>query len=95
MDTGAFDTSLDRVYALWHIPSSTLLVTTSVQHDVECRVQRALSDGCKLADLMLQITGRDELIGHQHLGDHIAEALHLTVSPPPMESPACDGTSVR
>lgn len=70
------------VYSLWHIPSSTLLVTSLCRHEVEDRVTRAVRDGILLDDLMLQITGEGELIGHQHLGARIPEALHNSPTPP-------------
>lgn len=61
-------------YALWHIPSSTLLVTTVFRDEIARRVERILTDGVAVEDLMLQITPKDELIGHQLLGTHIFEA---------------------
>lgn len=64
-----------RVYSLWHIPSSTLLVTTVLRDVVARRVECVLTAGCRMDDLMLQITPEGELIGHQHLGQSISMAL--------------------
>lgn len=77
MDTAHFSNGWNSVYSLWHIPSSTLLVSTVCQDEVARRLRGVLFDGCQMEDLMLQITGADELIGCQHLGASIAEALDL------------------
>jgi hypothetical protein len=77
MDTGDISTSWNSVYSLWHIPSSTLLVTTLLRDEVVRRVRSALFNGWKMEELMLQVTGENELIGCQHLGTSIVEALHL------------------
>jgi hypothetical protein len=74
MDTRDVTDRWNDSYALWHIPSSTLLVTTVYRDEIVRRVQRVITDGIDVEDLMLQITPKDELIGHQLLGAHIFEA---------------------
>jgi hypothetical protein len=74
MDTGDATHRWNDSYALWHIPSSTLLVTSVFRDEIARRVRRAITDGVAVEDLMLQITPKDELIGHQLLGAHIYEA---------------------
>jgi hypothetical protein len=75
MDVAQDTTGWNRVYSLWHIPSSTLLVTTLLRDVVARRIESALTAGFQMDDLMLQITPEGELIGHQHLGQSIAMAL--------------------
>jgi hypothetical protein len=74
MDTRDATHRWNDSYALWHIPSSTLLMTTVFRDEIARRVQRIITDGVAVEDLMLQITPKDELIGHQLLGAHIFEA---------------------
>jgi hypothetical protein len=78
MDASTILTGDEMTYSLWHIPSSTLLVNTCAKCEVERKVQCALDAGCRMEDLMLQVKGRDELLGHQHLGPCIVEALSET-----------------
>jgi hypothetical protein len=66
---------------LWHIPSSTLLVTTILKDEVARRFSCALHEGCQMEDMMLQITGKDELIGCQHLGASIRDVLRVDDGP--------------
>jgi hypothetical protein len=70
------------MYSLWHLPSSTLLVTTVHAGEVGQRIEGALADGIPMDDLMLQVTRTGELIGRQHLGARIAEALGDLLEPP-------------
>jgi hypothetical protein len=77
MDTTSISTGWNRVFALWHIPSSTLMLTTPSQDEVVRHVRCAVVDGCQMDDLMLQITLKGELIGCQHLGADIADVLGL------------------
>lgn len=77
---------MTMVYSLWHIPSSTLLVSTGERHEVESRIQCVLSNGYAVDDLMLQVTGQDELLGHQHLGGAIGEVIHLEMPGACLES---------
>jgi hypothetical protein len=74
MDTRDVTDRWNDSYALWHIPSSMLLLTSVYRDEIARRVQRAINDGVDIEDLMLQITPKDELIGHQLLGSHIFEA---------------------
>jgi hypothetical protein len=75
MDVAQNTTGWNRVYSLWHIPSSTLLVTTLLRDVVARRIESALTAGCLMDDLMLQITPEGELIGYQHLGQSISMVL--------------------
>jgi hypothetical protein len=75
MDIAQNTPGWNRVYSLWHIPSSTLLVTTLLRDVVARRVECALTAGCLMDDLMLQITPEGALIGDQHLGQSIPTAL--------------------
>lgn len=77
MNVAQGSTGWNQVYSLWHIPSSTLLVTTLLREVVARRVRCALMDGCLMDDLMLQVTGEGELIGAQHLGDNIVAVLQM------------------
>lgn len=82
MDTGCNTPAWNFVYSLWHLPSSALLVTTFLRNEVEDWLTSAVHDGILLDDLMLQVTGEGELIGDQHIGERIFEALHDSPSPP-------------
>ena len=82
MDAHANGTGWNNVYSLWHLPSSTLLVTTDQREEVDQRVQLAMTDGIPLDDLMLQVTRTGELIGRQHLGARIADLLRELQEPP-------------
>lgn len=62
-------------YALWHIPSSSLLLTSSSRDAVARRLRLVLENGVALEDLMLQVTRPGSLLGVQFLGRHIAEAM--------------------
>jgi hypothetical protein len=77
MDSSTFDTSFTSIYALWHIPSSTLLISSTERHEVESQIRSVLANGCQMEDLMLQVTGKEDLIGRQHLGALIGEVLQL------------------
>lgn len=68
-------------YALWHIPSSSLLLTSSSRDAVARRLRLALDDGVALDDLMLQVTRPGSLLGRQFLGHHIAEAMDVADGP--------------
>lgn len=81
MDVAHSSTGWNRVYTLWHIPSSTLLLTTSLRDAVMQQVRCALGGGCQIDDLMLQVTGEGELIGMQHLGASIVDALRMDDGP--------------
>jgi hypothetical protein len=70
------------MYSLWHIPSSTLLVASTLRDEVEQFVDRVLGDGCHIEDLMLQVVNDDELIGDQYLGPGINDALRTDDRPP-------------
>lgn len=94
MDSRPFDTGAHTIYSLWHIPSSTLLVSTGALPEVRSQVQGALSGGCLLEDLMLQITGQDDLIGQQHLGSGISLALRQDDDPGPALPGACESMPV-
>lgn len=70
------------MYSLWHLPSSTLLLTTAHPDEVGRRVRHALADGIVIDDMMLQVVQTGELVGHQHLGARIAEFLGDLLEPP-------------
>lgn len=76
-------TSLDHgtTYALWHIPGSTLLLTSTSRDAVFRCLQTVLTDGISLDDLMLQVTRPGSLLGRQYLGQHITEAMGLPDDP--------------
>lgn len=69
-------------YALWHIPSSSLLLSSTSRDAVALRLRLALADGVPLEDLMLQVTRPGSLVGRQFLGRHIAEAVDVAGGPP-------------
>jgi hypothetical protein len=77
------------MYSLWHIPSSTLLVTSCLRDEVEHIVDGVLNDGLPIEDLMLQIAPDcGDLLGQQFLGTGITDALHTDDSPPEMPAEA-------
>lgn len=81
MDTIATSPDHGPTYTLWHIPSSTLLLTSSSREAVLRGLLGALADGIALDDLMLQVTRPGSLVGRQYLGRHIAEAMILPDGP--------------
>ncbi len=68
--------SHNATYYLWHIPTSTLLVSTNVATEVERRIDQATSSGIVVDELMLNVEQADSLVGTQHLGSHMLIALH-------------------
>lgn len=82
MDNRAQPTTRTTIYALWHIPSSTLLITTADREEAHRRLDRAVADGIAVEDLMLQVTDKGELIGRQHLGARIQDALRDLLTGP-------------
>jgi hypothetical protein len=77
------------MYSLWHIPSSTLLVTSCLRDEVEHVVDGALNDGLPIEDLMLQVAPHcDELLGQQYLGAGITDALRADNGPTEMPAEA-------
>jgi len=64
------------IYSLWHIPTSTLLVSTDMAREVERRIELVTSRGLILDELMLHIEQAGSLIGKQHLGSCMMVALH-------------------
>lgn len=82
MDRHANRTGWKTMYSLWHLPSSTLLLATVHAGEVGQRVQGALADGIPVDDLMLEVTSTGELVGRQHLGARIADALGDLLEPP-------------
>jgi hypothetical protein len=82
MDSTRNRTGWNAMYSLWHLPSSTLLVTTAQPDEVGRRVRHALADGIAIDDMMLQVVRPDELVGRQHLGARIAEVLGDLLEPP-------------
>lgn len=55
-------------FALWHIPSSTLLVRTDMPGEVLERIEVVTSSGLVLDELMLDVERDGALMGTQHLG---------------------------
>lgn len=68
------DTGL--IFTLWHIPTSTMLVTTNVSHEVMNRIRSATFDGITMAELMLNVEQAGDVICEQHLGACMLKALH-------------------
>jgi cytochrome c-type biogenesis protein CcmH/NrfF len=66
----------NATFSLWHIPTSTLLVSTNVVTEVERRIDQATSSGIVVDELMLNVEQAGSLVGTQHLGSHMLIALH-------------------
>jgi hypothetical protein len=62
-------------FALWHIPSSTLLVTTRMADEVVRRIESVVSDGVVLSELMLNVERGGAVMGDQHIGAQMLIAL--------------------
>lgn len=86
METANTTTGSNNVYALWHLPSSALLLSTGSRTEVQRRIAVALADGFPLDDLMLQVTTAEDLVGVQHLGTTIPAALTGSVEPDTLPS---------
>ena len=69
------------MYSLWHIPSSTLLMVSSLRAEVERFVEGALGDGLEIDDMMLQFADDNELLGQQYLGPGITDLLRADDAP--------------
>jgi hypothetical protein len=67
--------SSGTTFALWHIPSSTLLVTTDTPGEVVRRIEAVLSDGIVLGELMLNVERCGSVVGDQHIGSQMLIAL--------------------
>jgi hypothetical protein len=68
--------SHNTTFTLWHIPTSTLLVSTNVATEVERRIDLATSSGIVMDELMLNVEQDGSLVGKQHLGPYMLIALH-------------------
>jgi hypothetical protein len=66
----------NTTFSLWHIPTSTLLVSTNVATEVERRIDLATSSGIVMDELMLNVEQAGSLIGKQHLGSYMLTVLH-------------------
>lgn len=66
----------NATYSLWHIPTSTLLVTTTVATEVEHRIDMATASGIVMEELMLNVEQAGSLVGAQHVGAYMLTALH-------------------
>ena len=69
------ETSSGTRFALWHLPSSTLLVTTSVRGEVVRRIETVVAEGIALDDLMLNVEHGDDGKVDQLLGPRMLTAL--------------------
>lgn len=69
-----FDTG--RIFTLWHIPTSTRLVSTNVSNEVMTRIRSVTYNGIVMAELMLDVEHVGDVIGEQHLGTCMLRALH-------------------
>ena len=63
-------------FALWHIPSSTLLVTTTAPSDVVRRIESVVAEGIRMTELMLNVEHGNTVMADQHLGTHMLRVLH-------------------
>jgi hypothetical protein len=63
------------IFSLWHIPSSTLLVTSEIVGEVVRRIEAVLSDGVVLGELMLNVERCGAIVGDQHIGSQVLIAL--------------------
>ena len=72
------DSGADTMFALWHIPSSTLLVSTVCVNEVRRRIEALVSDGVVLSELMLNVERCGAVVGDQHIGAHMLIALRTS-----------------
>jgi hypothetical protein len=72
------DSGADTMFALWHIPSSTLLVTTACVNEVRRRIEALVSDGVVLSELMLNVERCGAVVGDQHIGAQMLIALRTS-----------------
>jgi hypothetical protein len=63
-------------FALWHIPSSTLLVTTTTPGDVVRRIESVVAEGIGITELMLNVEHGNTVAVDQHLGTQMLRVLH-------------------
>ena len=62
-------------FALWHIPSSTLLVTTTTPGEVVHRIESVVARGIAISELMLNVEHAGAAVVDQHLGSHMLTVL--------------------
>lgn len=62
-------------WVLWHIPSSTRLISTERKHEVRQLVTNLLTDGIPICHLMLQVEHAGGVLGGQWTGEHVQTAL--------------------
>ena len=77
MEAMTSPTDNSATYSLWHIPTSTLLVMTNAVAEVMRRIELATTEGVFLAELMLNVDHDGSLVGKQHLGPCMLDALPL------------------
>lgn len=77
MEVMTSPTDSTATYSLWHIPTSTLLVTTHAADEVVRRINLATADGIILSELLLNVEHDGALVGKQHLGLRILDVLHI------------------
>jgi hypothetical protein len=63
------------IFSLWHIPSSTLLVSSEIAGEVVRRIETVLSDGVVLGELMLNVERCGAVVSDQHIGSQVLIAL--------------------
>lgn len=77
MEAMTSPTDKSATYSLWHIPTSTLLVMTCAVAEVMRRIELAVAEGVFLGELMLNVDQDGSLVGKQHLGPCMLDALSL------------------
>lgn len=67
-------------FALWHIPTSTLLLASDLPAEILGRIENMIATGCELDEMMLNIERHGSSLDAQFLGRGILAALDRYLS---------------
>jgi hypothetical protein len=67
-------------FALWHIPTSTLVLATDLPAEILRRIEKMTSTGLSLDEMMLNVERQGTPLETQYLGSGILAALDRYLS---------------
>lgn len=70
-----FDAHPHDHFALWHVPTSTLVLASDTPADIMRRIESMTATGCALEELLLNIERAGHALDAQYLGGGILAAL--------------------